>query len=125
MPIVGERDPRQQAQSPAGVPRSAGFFVRAALTSDIDPIKIIADDSRAELGFHTRDSFTEGVDRGEILVAVSSGAVAGFVRFHHTRAGHTTLREVATARAFRGRGIGRLLVLALLQQAREAGAGSI
>src|SRR5215831_13220661 len=67
-----ERYPSQQAQSPAGWPRSAGFFVRAALASDIDPIKIIADDSRAELGFHTRDSFTEGVDRGEILVAVGS-----------------------------------------------------
>jgi ribosomal protein S18 acetylase RimI-like enzyme len=125
VPVAGKRSPRRRAEAPAGTARLGGLCVRAARPGDIDPIKTIADDNRAELGFHTRESFSEGIGKAELLVAVSDGKVAGFLRFHHTRAGHTTLREVATARAFRGRGIGRRLVLALLEQARGAGSGSI
>ena len=125
MPVAGQRNPRRQTKSPAGGAGVGGHRVRAARLGDIDRIKAIADENRAELGFHTRESFAEGIEKAEILVAVNDGDVAGFLRFHHTQAGHTTLREVATARSFRGRGIGRRLVLALVEGARDAGSGCI
>jgi ribosomal protein S18 acetylase RimI-like enzyme len=102
-----------------------GLTIRLALPRDIDGIKAIADQSRAELGFHTRQSFAESVTKAELLVAAHDGQVVGFLRFHLTRAGHVTLREVATSPSLRGRGIGRALILALVRAGRAGGAGSI
>lgn len=105
--------------------QTSGLTVRSALPQDIDGVKVIADQNRAELGFHTRQSFIESVAKAELLVAIFDGQLAGFLRFHYTRAGHATLREVATAGSLRGRGIGRALVLALVKAARQVGATSI
>jgi ribosomal protein S18 acetylase RimI-like enzyme len=92
---------------------------------DIDAIKCIADECRAELGFHTRASFAESLHRNELLVAQLSGRVVGFLRFHHARVGHTTLREVGATSACRGRGLGREPIKALVTHARERGSHAI
>ena len=96
-----------------------GVKIRLATPADVDAIKRTADECRAELGFHTRQSFLECVEKHELLVAVLNGQPAGFLRYHQTRAGHTTLREVATCQIFRGRGIGRALVKRLIAEARN------
>jgi ribosomal protein S18 acetylase RimI-like enzyme len=102
-----------------------GLIVRVAIRRDVEQVKVIADQNRAELGFHTRQSFTDSLTKGELLVAMHEGQLEGFLRFHHTRAGHVTLHEIATAAARRGRGIGRALVLALMNIARERGVASV
>jgi len=99
--------------------------VRHATLADIDAVKGIADECRAELGFHTRQSFLESIEKHELLVAVLNGQPAGFLRYHQTRAGHTTLREVATSRIYRGRGIGQALVEKLIAEARNVNSSLI
>jgi ribosomal protein S18 acetylase RimI-like enzyme len=120
--VLGERLSGRQTQTTA---RAGGLIVRPALVRDLDAIKVIADQNRSELGFHTRQSFHESVTQKELLVAAADGRLAGFLRFHATRAGHATLREVAAAADCRGRGVGRALVFALVDRARGAGATSI
>jgi ribosomal protein S18 acetylase RimI-like enzyme len=88
--------------------------------ADVDAVKSIADAYRAELGFHTRQSFLESLSRREILVA-REGRIVGFLRFHHTRAGHTTLQEIATSAAACRRDVGRRLVSELLAECRARG----
>ena len=99
--------------------------VRPPHETDIDAIKCIADECRAELGFHTRASFVESLHRNELLVAQLSGRVVGFLRFRHTRAGHTTRREVGATSSCRSRGLGRALIEALVTYARERGSHAI
>lgn len=91
---------------------------RLATPADVDAIKRIADECRAELGFHTRQSFLDSIQERELLVAFLNGQLTGFLRYHHTRAGHTTLREVAALGHVRGRGIGHALIEALIAEAR-------
>jgi len=93
-------------------------LIRLATHADIEPVKAIADDCRFELGFHTRQSFHESIEKHELLVALLGTGLLGFLRFHHTRSGHTTLREVAVSRKIRGCGIGQALVEALVAEAR-------
>jgi ribosomal protein S18 acetylase RimI-like enzyme len=89
--------------------------------ADVDAVKSIADAYRAELGFHTGQSFLESLSRRELLVARSEGRIVGFLRFHHTRAGHTTLQEIATSTNACRRGVGRRLVSELLSECRGRG----
>jgi ribosomal protein S18 acetylase RimI-like enzyme len=93
----------------------------ARTSRDVDAVKSIADAYRAELGFHTRQSFLESLARRELLVARAEGRIVGFLRFHHTRAGHTTLQEIATCAAVRRRGVGRRLVGELINECRGRG----
>src|SRR5262249_15057232 len=125
VPVTGEREPRRLVRPAARGAHAEGLIIRPAHPCDIDAVKAIADQNRPELGFHTRQSFAEGVRNTELLVAATDGRLAGFLRFHQTRAGHATLREIATSAEFRGRGIGRALVLALVDATRGAGATSI
>src|SRR5262249_4676406 len=125
VPVAGERRPKRPAPITPNGAQMRGLTIRLALPRDIDGIKAIADQSRAELGFHTRQSFAESVTKADLLVAANDGHVVGFLRFHLTQAGHATLREVATSPPLRGRGIGRALILALVRAGRASGAGSI
>jgi len=93
--------------------------VRLATLTDVDAVKRIADECRIELGFHTRQSFLESIEKEALLVAFLGDLPSGFLRFHHTRAGYTTLREVASAENARGRGIGQALVEALISESRS------
>jgi len=108
-----------RARSEARLRGEQRVKIRLATPADVDAIKQTADECRAELGFHTRQSFLESIEKHELLVAVLNGQPAGFLRYHQTRAGHTTLREVAAARIFRGRGIGQALVERLVAEARN------
>jgi GNAT superfamily N-acetyltransferase len=71
-----------------------------------------AEDSAAQL-----DSY---IGSGEVLVAMSGGAVVGHVQFLDDGA-DTEIKNMAVAASHRGRGIGRALIEAAVQLARSRG----
>lgn len=83
--------------------------------SDIDDIKQIADCHREELGFHPRQTFLDSQKKREILVARLKDKLIGFVRYHHRKDKTTTLYEIATDEAFRGRSVGYKLIENLIK----------
>ena len=82
--------------------------------SDVDIVKHIADQHRAELGFHARQAYVDSLDKGELLIARKDDQVVGFVRYHHRRDNRTTLYEIAIIPDVRGKGIGHQLIKALI-----------
>ncbi len=86
----------------------------------VDTVKRLADLHRDELGFHTRQAYLESLRRGELLVALVDQQLAGFVRFHKRRDQVATIYEIVTESRFRSRGVGRLLVGAVVEECRRA-----
>ncbi|MYC76284.1 GNAT family N-acetyltransferase [Candidatus Poribacteria bacterium] len=82
--------------------------------SDVDIVKHIADEHRAELGFHARQAYVDSLDKGELLIAKKEDQVVGFVRYHHRRDNRTTLYEIAIIPDVRSKGIGHQLIKALI-----------
>jgi len=82
--------------------------------SIVEQVKLVADEHRSELGFHSRQAYIDSFGKGELLVAKIDGRIVGFVRYHHRRDSRTTLYEIATITEFRGKGVGRRLVDALI-----------
>lgn len=97
------------------------FHVRRGRSEDLDAIKAIADAHKHELGFVLRPALAESIDRGELFVAENDNTVVGFVDFHHRRDEQTTLYHIAVEPDKRRAGIGRALVEALVDDAREHG----
>src|SRR5262245_57005180 len=93
--------------------------------SIIDPIKFIADIHRLELGFHSRQTFIDSLNKGEILVARYESDIVGFVRYHHRRDKQTTLYEIAVLPGLQGKGVGGLLVGALIEECQLVGSRQI
>jgi GNAT superfamily N-acetyltransferase len=91
----------------------------------VDRIKSIADEHRSELGFHTRQTFIESLNKGELLAAKVDGQVTGFVRYHHRRDNVTTIYEIATDVRIRSKGIGRHLIDTLIVDCQRTGSRCI
>ena len=81
--------------------------------SDIDDVKRIADQHRAELGFHARQAYVDSLSKRELLIAKIDDQIVGFTRYHHRRDNRTTLYEIAVTPDARGKGIGHRLIDAL------------
>ena len=94
-------------------------IVSASDFSVVDAIKRIADHSRAELGFHTRQAYVDSLNKGELLIAKRDADVVGFARYHHRRDHRTTLYEIAVTPNIRGKGVGRRLVDALIAECQR------
>jgi GNAT superfamily N-acetyltransferase len=88
--------------------------------STVDAVKRIADEHRAELGFHARQAYVDSLNKGELLIAKIDGQIVGFARYHHRRDNRTTLYEIATTPDIRGKGVGRCLVDALIADCQRA-----
>jgi len=95
--------------------------IRSASPEDLDTIKKIADAHKHELGFVLRPALARSIEREELLVAENTNGVIGFVDFHHRRDKQTTLYHIVVESAYRGNGIGRALVEALIANARQEG----
>jgi GNAT superfamily N-acetyltransferase len=95
--------------------------VRKATAQDISAIKAIADANKQELGFVTRPALLFGIQKGWLLVAQCESGIVGFVHYRHRRDAQTTLYELCVEREHRDRGIGRLLIEALVDEARAQG----
>jgi GNAT superfamily N-acetyltransferase len=85
-------------------------------------VKALADQHRDELGFQTRQAFTESLHRGELIVATQDKDLVGFVRFHKRRDRTATIYEIATSTTHRRTGVARKLVAAVIEEGRRLGA---
>jgi ribosomal protein S18 acetylase RimI-like enzyme len=96
------------------------MHIRKALASDIEAIKAIADMNKQELGFVTKPAFLFGIQKGWLLVAEDNDVI-GFLHYRHRRGVQTTVYEICVTQDYRGQGIGRMLITALLQECQERG----
>ncbi len=87
--------------------------------SDVDDVKRIADQHRAELGFHARQAYVDSLGKGELLTAKIDDKIVGFTRYHHRRDNRTTLYEIAVMPDARGKGIGHRLIKTLIADCRR------
>lgn len=97
------------------------FIITRAQFLDLPAIKAIADACRHEIGFVYRAILERAIDRGELFVAKGEEEVLGFVHFATTRQGYATIYKIAVHPRFRGRGIGKALLQAVIKQTCSAG----
>lgn len=97
------------------------YRVRKAVNRDLDTIKRLADAHRNELGFVMRPALERSIERRELLVASEDNGITGFVEYHHRRDRQTTLYHIAVKEELRNRGIGRMLLEALRDEALMEG----
>lgn len=100
---------------------SRRFFIRKATSEDLDVVKQLADQHRAELGFVLRPALEKSITEQELLVAQVERHVVGFVHYHHRRDHQTTLYHIAVNANFRGQGIGKALIDALALESKQHG----
>lgn len=92
-------------------------MISRASHQDIDGIKILADTNRSELGFILRVQIQEAVDQDRILVSIVESKLIGFVIYRHRKRDlQTTLAEICVSQDYRGRGFGKELIDALMQE---------
>ena len=82
--------------------------------SDVDDVKHIADQHRAELGFHARQAYVDSLSKRQLLIGKIDDQIVGFTRYHHRQDNRTTLYEIAVTPDARGKGIGHRLIKALI-----------
>jgi GNAT superfamily N-acetyltransferase len=87
--------------------------IRYAGLNDCSAIKAIANQYKQELGFVNRAALGGASLNAELYIAEAHGHIAGFVRWHSRRDGWHTIYEIASARQFRGIGVGRALLNAV------------
>lgn len=86
----------------------------------VDLIKKIADANRHELGFTLRIQIQEAVEQDRVLVSLIEGKLVGFLIYRHRKKDtQTTLAEICISKEFRGEGIGRELVNALINESKK------
>lgn len=103
--------------------------VRRATKRDVTKIKILADAHRHELGFVRETALADAVAEKRLFVAVQTPrsmlrapcSVIGFVHFRCCLDGHATIYEIAVAPKWRGRGVGKALVNAVVTEAQKHG----
>ncbi len=95
---------------------------RKAVPSDLAVIKAIADTERDSLGFITRGTVREAIDQGQIMVVAVDGNIVGFQHYYHRKRDlQTTFYHKALRKEWRGQGLGRRLVDAVIDEARALG----
>jgi predicted GNAT family acetyltransferase len=97
---------------------SREFIVRKATLADLNDVKRVADKHRAELGFVLKSALANSIEESEVFVAVASSEIIGFAEYHHRKDLQTTLYHIAVVDTWRGFGVGRSLIFALIDEAR-------
>ncbi|MBI5668050.1 MAG: GNAT family N-acetyltransferase [Chloroflexi bacterium] len=103
---------------------SNNVTVRKATIEDLEAIKRLSDQHRAELGFVLKPALEKAILDGEVFVAVAP-QIVGFVHYHHRRDSQTTLYHIVVNMEERRQGIGRALLSRLKVEATERGQSSI
>lgn len=99
--------------------------IRKASSVDLDAIKSLVDSHKHELGFVLRPALMQSIDRSEIFVANGGEAVIGVLDYHHRLDQQTTIYHFVVTPQLRRQGIGRRLIEALREEAKEYGKGYI
>lgn len=94
---------------------------QSAGPSVIEAVKAIADACKREIGFVRRAALEKALGEGRLLVATSGEreSLTGFAHFRCTCRGHVSLYEIAVHPDWRGEGVGRALVAAVIEVAQE------
>lgn len=100
-------------------------FLASPKASIIDEVKVLADEHRWEIGFHSRKAFEESAERSQLIIAAKGRDILGFVRFRHRRDHRTSIYEIVTKADARGSGIGKSLLEEVKTRCRVAGSRSI
>jgi ribosomal protein S18 acetylase RimI-like enzyme len=106
-----------------------GVEVRLAKKRDLKAVKKLADGHRRELGFVRLPTLQQAVNERRIFVALlnpspasrPSSRIIGFVHFRCCKDGHATIYEIAVAPEWRGNGVGKALVQAVINEAKKQG----
>jgi ribosomal protein S18 acetylase RimI-like enzyme len=101
--------------------RSNQFTIRKAEQKDLDSIKIIADANKDAIGFVLRPALAEAIQRRWVLVAEGNEQLVGFANYRHRQDQQTTLYEICVAEDYRGNGMGKALLNALVEESRRLG----
>ncbi|HIQ06285.1 MAG TPA: N-acetyltransferase [Anaerolineae bacterium] len=99
----------------------SGWAIRKGRPSDLDAVKALADANKAAIGFVLRPALVAAIERGWLLVVEAEGAILGFANYRHRRDQQSTLYEICVAEPYRGQGIGRALMDALVAEAQALG----
>jgi GNAT superfamily N-acetyltransferase len=96
--------------------------IRKAVQSDIIRIKKLAEEERSTIGFLTRETYLDAIISGNIFVVTIDGFVIGFQFYYHRKRDlQTTLYQKTIDKKFRNNGYAKLLVDAVIQEARSIG----
>jgi ribosomal protein S18 acetylase RimI-like enzyme len=88
-----------------------------ATPQHVDAMKIMADANRSELGFTLRAQIQEAIEQNRAFVALIDKKLVGFVIYRHRKRDlQTTLAEICISQDYRGRGLGKGLIEALVQE---------
>ncbi len=106
-----------------------GVEVRLARKKDLKAVKKLADGHRRELGFVRLPTLQQAVNERRIFVAIlnpspafrPSSRIIGFVHFRCCKDGHATIYEIVVAPEWRGKGVGKALVQAVINEAKQRG----
>jgi ribosomal protein S18 acetylase RimI-like enzyme len=97
-------------------------IIRKATIDDLKSIKALADQEKIALGFTFSSVIQEGIEQGYIFVAEYSGEIVGFQQYYHRkRDAVTTLYRKTVAKDWRNKGIGKMLVDEVKEEARHNG----
>ena len=99
--------------------------IRKATLQDLEAIKQIADANKDAIGFVLRPALAQNIERGWVLVAEREGVVIGFANYRHRLDEQTTLYEICVAEEHRGNGVGKALLVALIEEGRHLGKGRL
>lgn len=97
--------------------------VEVCTASHLPAVLAIARADNNNLGWAPRGVFVEAAKKGLVLVATDGSKVYGFVEFGGITKDKWTIYKIATAKPMRNKGIGRVLVQALAEKAKESNAG--
>lgn len=93
-----------------------GVLARKATVGDLDSVRALANANRPALGFVPGPVLAAGIEHGWLIVAESRGQVVGFVHYRHRKDLQTTLYEICVDETWRRRGVGHLLIRALVAE---------
>jgi GNAT superfamily N-acetyltransferase len=93
------------------------IITRKGIIEDLSVIKQIADDEKSVFGFITKGTIQEAIISGGIMVITYDNIVVGFQHYYHRKRDlQTTLYHKAIKKEFRGKGLGKLLVDAVVNE---------
>lgn len=98
-------------------------IIKASTLKDLDDIKLLADESRQELGFVLKPALRESIRNRSLYVVKRSASspVVGFVHFRNRKDRVTKIYQICIDRCVRRLGFGSKLIKAVLKQAAVIG----
>ena len=100
-------------------------MIRISTLEDVPSIKKIADANKDTLGFVLSSALAGNIAHGwglvQVCVECEPHKVVAFVNYRHRKDSQTTVYEICVAEDHRQRGVGRILLDALVEEAKERG----